>query len=155
MAGKRAKQRPTAVTNPSRKEAPRTLPEGLPGSGNSHERLCWRFTHVDNDGPWGFSSVGGAVLCEILGHLKKFESMTLNEVFHYGGYPGKDYDVDAIPNSGALARLEEAGLADQTKIWVLRCGGKPRLYGFLQGNVFHVVFWDPEHEIWPSQLKHT
>jgi hypothetical protein len=155
MAGKKAKPRPTPAT-PSRKETPRTLPDkGLPGSANSHERICWRFTHVDNGGPWGFSSVDGSALAEILGHLKKFESMTLNEVFHNGGYPGKDYDVDAIPNTRVLACLEALGLADQTKIWVLRCGGKPRLYGFLLSNVFHVVFWDPEHEIWPSQLKHT
>ena|SRR5271154_6078203 len=152
MSGK-AKYQPNPET-PKRKEPPRRLPE-LPGSGNSEDRLCWRFTHVDNAGPWGFGQVDGPTLCQILGHLKAFESMTLNAVFHSGGYPGKDYDVEAIPNSAAAECLEEAGLADQTKIWVLRLGGKPRLYGFLLGNVFHVVFWDPEHEIWPSQLRHT
>jgi len=127
----------------------------LPGAANSEERLCWRFTHVDHDGPWGFSEIEPSVLPRILGHLANFESMTLNEVFHHGGYPGKDYDVADIPNSGALARLEAIGLADQTKISVLRLGGEPRLYGFLDENIFHVVFWDPEHEIWPSVLKHT
>lgn len=127
----------------------------LPGAANSDERLAWRFTHVDHDGPWGFSEVEPSVLCGILSHLANFESMTLNEVFHRGGYPGKDYDVAAIPNSDALVRLEAVGLADQTKIWALRLGGEPRLYGFMDENIFHVVFWDPEHEIWPSRLKHT
>jgi hypothetical protein len=37
----------------------------------------------------------------------------------------------------------------------LRLGGEPRLYGFVDENIFHVVFWDPDHEIWPSVLKHT
>jgi hypothetical protein len=152
MSGKT--KHPPTPNSPKRKEPPKRLP-GLPGSGNSGDRLCWRFTHVDNTKPWGFSSVIAETLCDILGHLRKFESMTLNEVFHNGGYPGKDYDVEALPNSEALACLEEAGLADQTKIWALRLGGKPRLYGFLLGNVFHVVFWDPEHEIWPAPLKHT
>ena len=127
----------------------------LPGAGNSEERPCWRFTHVDHDGPWGFDKVEPSVLCNILVRLGNFESMTLNKVFRSGGYPGKDYEVAAIPNSDALARLEAIGLADQTKIWVLRLGGEPRLYGFLDENIFHIVFWDPEHEIWPSVLKHT
>jgi hypothetical protein len=126
-----------------------------PGAANSEERLCWRFGYVDHDGPWGFDEVEPSVLREILVRLANFESMTLNEVFHRGGYPGKDYDVADIPNSDALDRLEVMGLADQTKIWVLRLGGEPRLYGLLRGNIFEVVFWDPEHEIWPSVLKHT
>jgi hypothetical protein len=154
MAAKKSKQKPSPQA-PSRKETPRTLPSGLPGAGNSHERLAWRFTYADNGGPWGFGRVDGPALAQILGHLKKFESMTLNEVFHNGGYPGKDYDVEDIPAAEARACLEDLGLADQTKIWVLRCGGKPRLYGFLTGNVFDVVFWDPEHEIWPASLKRT
>lgn len=153
MAGK-SKHKP-ALRAPTRKETPRALPAGLPGAGNSHERLAWRFTHADNEGPWGFGEVNGAALSGILGHLKSFESMTVNEAFHSRDYPGKDYDVEDIPTAAARTCLENLGLADQTKIWVLRCAGKPRLYGFLTGNVFHVVFWDPEHEIWPSQPRNT
>lgn len=127
----------------------------LPGSGMSDKRPCWRFTHVDHDGPWGFAEVEPAELCHILRCLAKFETMTLNEIFHNGGYPGKDYEVAAIPNRAALDRLDELGLADQTKIWALRLQGEPRLYGFLDDNIFHVVWWDPKHKIWPSNKKHT
>ncbi|HMH92267.1 MAG TPA: hypothetical protein VK586_14425 [Streptosporangiaceae bacterium] len=42
-----------------------------------------------------------------------------------------------------------------TKISVIRFAGEPRLYGFRDRNVFHVVWWDPRHEIWPSRKKHT
>ena len=85
----------------------------------------------------------------------KFESMTVHEAFHKGDYPGKCYELEALPNPRARERLEVLNLADQTKIWRLRIGGTGRLYGFLTGNVFHVVFWDPDHEVWPSQLKNT
>jgi hypothetical protein len=139
---------------PSRSDKPvHTLP--LPGSGESERRPCWRFSHVDHDGPWGFAEVKPAELCQILRCLASFETMTLNEIFHSGGYPGKDYDVATIPNREALQRLEEMGLADQTKIWALRLQGEPRLYGFLDENIFHVVWWDPKHEVWPSRKKHT
>lgn len=81
--------------------------------------------------------------------------MKINEVFHFSSYPGTDYDIADIPNTTVLARLDEIGLSDMTKIYRLRQRGKPRLYGFLVANVFHVVWWDPNHEIWPSNRKHT
>ena len=36
-----------------------------------------------------------------------------------------------------------------------RLGGTERLYGFLVGNEFHILWWDPNHEVWPSTRKHT
>ena len=154
MAKGRDKRPPTPPSQPPAKRSPRNLPQ-LPGASNSGDRPCWRFEHADNEGRWGFGGLDGDSLRGVLAFLQKFETMTLNELFHNGGYPGKDYDVEALPTQEARDCLEEAGLADQTKIWALRCGGKPRLYGFLDGNVFHIVFWDPEHEIWPSQLRNT
>ena len=56
---------------------------------------------------------------------------------------------------GARGRLEAIGMADQTKISVLRLGGQERLFGFRDRNVFHVVWWDPQHQIWPSLKKNT
>jgi hypothetical protein len=38
-----------------------------------------------------------------------------------------------------------------TKISRLRFGGKIRLYGFLIGNVFHMLWWDAEHQVWPAK----
>ena len=150
---KKDKKRPNPVP-PAAKQPPRLLP-GLPGSSNSDKRLCWRFTHVDNDGPWGFGHLASSALCDLLTQFAKFESMTVNEAFHNGDYPGKTYDLEALPTAEARERLEALNLADQTKIWRLRVGGTGRLYGFLTDNVFHVVFWDPEHAIWPSKLKNT
>lgn len=110
---------------------------------------------MDHDGPWGFDAADGETLCAIFRRLAHFESMTVNEVFHHGGEPGKDYDVESMPNQMAVTRLQEAGFGDQTKIWRLAFGGKPRLYGFLNGNIFYVFWWDPEHQVWPSSKKHT
>ncbi len=81
--------------------------------------------------------------------------MKVGEAFPGGGYPGKEYDIEDIPTAEARKRLDAIGLADMTKISVFRLGGEERLYGFRCDNVFHVVWWDPEHVIWPSHLKHT
>ncbi|MGW5352180.1 hypothetical protein ACWERV_16925 [Streptomyces sp. NPDC004031] len=127
--------------------APRTL---LPSAGRSDSRICWRFTHVDNEGPWGLAGLSQAETAELLAAMTKFESQTINELFHMGEWPGKCHDVDTLPSKEARDRLVALGLSDQTKVWKLRIGGPGRLWGFLIGNVFHVIWWDPRHEIWPS-----
>ena len=153
MSGKKDKRRPSPAV-PPRKNIPRGLPE-LPDSGSSGDRLCWRFRHVDHDGPWGFDLMAGADLRALMETLAKFETMTMGEAFPGNGYPGKDYDIEDIPTQEARDRLDAIGLADMTKISVFRLSGVQRLYGFRRENVFHVVWWDPLHQIWPSAKKHT
>ncbi|MGW5273608.1 hypothetical protein ACWEQP_13670 [Streptomyces sp. NPDC004044] len=123
----------------------------LPSGGSSQDRVCWRFAHLDLDGPWGLVSLDHERLMVLLSDMAKFESQTINELFHQGEWPGKCHDVHTLPNRAALARLDAIGLPDMTKIWKLRIGGPGRLWGFLLGNVFHVVWWDPRHEVWPSK----
>lgn len=127
----------------------------LPGGGASSARICWRFVHVDQDGPWATATMTAEAVHALLAQLTAFESMTIDELFHRGDYPGKCYDVHALPNKSARERLEAVGLADMTRIWRLRIGGTGRLYGFLIDNVFHVLWWDPQHEVWPSKKRHT
>lgn len=139
---------------PKLKEPPKRLPE-LPGTNSSGERLCWRFMHFDYEGPWGFNGMSGPEICQLMKCLAKFETMTAGEAFPGNGYPGKDYVIEEIPNGDARDRLDAIGLADMTKISVFRVGGEQRLYGFRTANVFHVVWWDPLHQVWPSRKKHT
>jgi hypothetical protein len=125
----------------------------LPGSDTSGQRLSWRFCHVDHEGPWAFDGVGPETMRLIMGKLASFETMTRAEAFC--GHPGKDYDVADIPTPEALLRLEMLGIGDMTRIARLQLTGQQRLYGFLVNAVFHIVWWDPEHQIWPSKKKNT
>jgi hypothetical protein len=122
----------------------------IPGASDSPDRICWRFSHFDWDGPWGSLDLN-----ELVGRLRSFESNTILELFNHKDEPGKRYDLPALPNKVAVARLDAIGLGDQDHIWRLRTTNTGRLYGFLVHNVFHPVFWDPEHEIWPSPKRHT
>ena len=147
----KAKNRPTPEAPNARKATPIRLP-GLPDSDSSGDRLCWRFRHVDHDGPWGFDRMTGDELAGLMRSLAGFETMTMAEAFN-GGHPGKDYDIEEIPTVQARERLDAIGLADMTKISRFRLTGTQRLYGFRVANVFHVVWWDPRHEIWPSSRR--
>ena len=110
---------------------------------------------IDHNGPWGFDKMTGEELCGLMKTLASFETMTMGEAFPGSGHPGKDYNIEDIPTQEARDRLDAIGLADMTKISVFRLSGVLRLYGFRRENVFHVVWWDPPHQIWPSVKKHT
>ncbi|MFE0219496.1 hypothetical protein ACFW0U_01225 [Streptomyces albidoflavus] len=148
----RKKVTPPAVTIADTKRTgdPATL---LPSGDTSEDRICYRFAHLDVDGPWGLKSLDHDRLMVLLKDMAVFESQTINELFHKGQWPGKCHDVADLPNRLARERLDLMGLSDMTKIWKLRIGGPGRLWGFLVGNVFHVVWWDPEHEVWPSKKR--
>ncbi|MGH3546371.1 MAG: hypothetical protein ACRDPW_10690 [Mycobacteriales bacterium] len=87
--------------------------------------------------------------------LRHVESMTAGEVFD--GRSGKDYKIEELPEKAKRAkeRLEARKLDDQDTISCLRFSGERRLWGFRHDNVFHVLWWDPRHEVWPSSKKHT
>ncbi|NEW33824.1 hypothetical protein GV791_14800 [Nocardia cyriacigeorgica] len=124
-------------------------------SGENHLRI--RLRHVDVGGPWCLTKITPEQFVDLLGRLKAFESMTYNEIFAPGKDEGKVYAVDKIPNRAALDRLTELQLDDMTEIARLRISGKGRLYGFApnRGPDFWVLWWDPEHEIWPSTKRNT
>jgi hypothetical protein len=145
------KSRPALLLSDSARRKSLPVPAALPAADTSQNRICWRFKHADHDGPWCFHEIDSSDLCGILRQLTSFESMTTVEAF--GGSPGKDYNVEDIPNREARTRLEAIGLPDMTRISRFRLTGTARLYGFRLGNVFHVVWWDPRHEIWPSNRE--
>ncbi len=46
------------------------------------------------------------------------------------------------------ARLDETFGED---IFRFRISGEKRLWGFRSGRVFHVVWWDPDHRVYPTE----
>ena len=116
-----------------------------------------RLTNVDVGGPWCLTSIERDHFVDLLQRLKSFESMPCTQVFGPGSEEGKVYLVEQLPNRDARDRLVELELDDQTEIARLRINGKRRLYGFFPdgGPDFYALWWDPEHEIWPSPKKHT
>lgn len=146
----RAKEPQSAVSGRADKTPSAVLPQGT----TSRLRPSWRFSLADQSGPWPFVACQGEDLHALLERLRSFESMTCAEL--EGGGTLNHYAVEALPTKEAVARLVDLSFDDQTRISRLRLGGKPRLYGFLDDDsTFHVLWWDPEHKVWPSTLRNT
>jgi hypothetical protein len=79
--------------------------------------------------------------------------MTIDELL---GDTLKSYPIENLPTRAAQQRLVDLNLDDQTALWRLRLTGTARLYGLMYDDaVFHVLWWDPDHKVWPSRKKHT
>jgi len=63
-----------------------------------------------------------------------------------------DMDVTVIADE-ALARWIERGLEEYDTAFRFRLGNKPRLWGFRTASKFNIVWWDPEHKIYPVEHK--
>jgi hypothetical protein len=118
------------------------------------KRIVWSFRGYDVDGPYCLMRATQEQFLSIIAKLRDFEGFDLQALQAGGSQHFKRYPLDTLP-SGASKRLIEIDHDDEDCICRLRLGGKQRLYGFLRENVFEILWWDPEHAVVPSHLKHT
>jgi len=132
-------------------------PVEAPSAGEGRRCLRFRFDQVDVGGPWCLTNITAEHHKYLIAKLREFETMTVAEVFSQGeNTPGTDYNnMSQCPNQRAPRRLIELGMDDIDGVCRLRLNSVMRLYGLRRGNEFSILWWDPEHEIWPSKKKRT
>jgi hypothetical protein len=108
---------------------------------------------LDEGGPWGWAKADPQKLGELREKLSNFETMAWNEVFRSGS-KNKRIPVEHLCPD-AQRRLEKRRLDDVEELYELRIAGKPRIWGIRQDAVYYLLWWDPEHTVCPSQLRHT
>ena len=123
---------------------------------------AWRIQAMQLCDPYGWHIVNVDKLNEIISKLACFESMTWAEILIQARKQNHSVEVWNLEKS-ARDRLKELGLADTQsedppkveELISLHLCGKERIWGFLDGRVLHLLWWDPDHEVCPSILKHT
>lgn len=152
----RKKVPPPAYTGEFRHKVPISAGE-MPGS-RTDRQIVFRFDCVDleKDCPWSMANMTPEEHRLVLEKLKQFESCRLGEITS-GVF--KDFTVysnfSTCPNPEPIERLGRYYDRESDSLARFRLGGTQRLYGFLVEHEFHVLWWDPRHEIWPSEKKHT
>lgn len=113
----------------------------------------WSFRRLDNTyTKWGLRCVDN-LYDTIIKKLKDFEGMTWDAILKATG--GRKHgnnnhfeDVSSlIPE--AQKRWADLKLEEYDRVFSLRLTGKHRLYGILLDGVFQVIWYDPNHEIYP------
>lgn len=108
---------------------------------------CWRLSAIDVDGPFGWRRLSSAEGERIWRRLAAYERLTWDEIL---GHHNHRNSVGGFSRA-ARDRLRELNLDDYEELVSLRVTGRNRIYGFLDENAYHILWWDPDHQVYPSQ----
>lgn len=126
----------------------------IPNDQNER-KVRFLFDIVDQGGPWSLLDISREDHARLLDVMAEVEGMKAGELFRVGHRLCKTYnDMARCPNKDVLRRLSEKyeGLDHMVRI---ELDGLKRLYGVRTGHEFHIIWWDPNHEVWPSTLRNT
>lgn len=116
------------------------------------ENPAWHVSVLDEDGPWGWTSIDKSFFFDqILPKISNFETMFWKDIL---GRQNHEVSVSQIIPD-AQKRLTELNLDDTETLVSLRLAGKQRIWGIRIGSILRILWWDPNHQIYPSKLKHT
>ena len=116
--------------------------------------FSWGFQNLDHGGPWSWFALEGQAQRDVIGKLAEMEKRTWGEAAGSGSAGAcKSVDIPSIPTREAHDRLLELDLDEYDHIWEIRLTGRQRIWGIRVQNVFRIVWWDPEHEVWPSSRR--
>jgi hypothetical protein len=104
--------------------------------------------------PFGWHRVEASKLLEVRSKLAQFESMRWHDIFQALGGQNHEVSRDRICRQ-AQDRLEAIGQGDVDFLVSLHLSGRERVWGILDENVLKILWWDPMHQICPTEKKHT
>ena len=123
------------------------------------ENPAWTFANADQE-MWAFSRdhIGTASWAEILPRLQAFETQTWGEILVRNKKQNHSLDLNEL-NKVAQDRLAARYIEAESLI-SLRITGNHRLYGYMTGRVFNILWYDDDHGdnktcVCRSRLKHT
>jgi hypothetical protein len=105
---------------------------------------------MDCDGKWCFlKTTDHADLCAILSGLRRFEDRTWAEILGRRDHLIKCGDIIAE----AQKRLMELKQDDVDELLSLHLNSVQRIWGIPELPVVRLLWWDPEHKIFPSRPR--
>lgn len=130
---------------------------------NSRRTPSFSFRHANTGGSPPHSFTPGNDAEAILGFICSVSSSTWQELGDMRtGDAGKrhrlhhEIPISSLPQAAQTSlsnrRLDEIVSDD---LYRFRLNGTARLWGFREGDTFHVLWWDPDHEVYPSSKRHT
>lgn len=121
-------------------------------SPDSPIKFSWSFSILDSDGPYGWHQCQShEKFLEILKKKGSFEKMTWSDLGQQGSHRVEVYKL----SKDAQKRLQDIKLDDCEELFSFRVTGPNRVWCLQHGELMRVLWWDPDHQVCPSKLKHT
>ncbi len=107
--------------------------------------LAWRFSMSDCEGPYRWDALTPEKHHEVIGKLHEFEKKNWEEIKRGGSHPVKIADCC----KDARDRLEKIERDDFEALMSFRLTGTERVWCIQSANVMSVLWWDPDHQVYP------
>lgn len=112
----------------------------------------WNFNRCDAEHDnWSLScceDIYNNVITKLISFERRTWSDIINDKKHNHWIEASDLSADA------QRRLSEK-YPEYDRVFSLRLTGKLRLIGTIQGGIFFIFWYDPEHQVCTSHKKHT
>ncbi len=118
------------------------------------KKPAWRISKMEFSDPFGWHILDENGIFSILEKLANFETMTWGEILLVAKKQNHNVWVDELIKE-AQDRLSEISLDDLDELTSLHLTGKGRVWGIIDQGVMNLLWWDPEHQVCPSNKKHT
>jgi hypothetical protein len=121
--------------------------------GNSQP--CWNFGLIDHshEGSWDWkiTSDESETFLKFLSDMQKLSWNEIRALTTGKHKKNHDMPTESLCKE-AKDRLGEIGLGDQESLFRFRLSGKVRLWGLFLGrrHEFHILWWDRDHEVYPT-----
>lgn len=98
--------------------------------------------------PYGWHVLDRDTLSMIRERLRNLEALTWHEILVRDNYWNHEYEISRL-GEDALRRLRELGQDDTDFIVSLRLGNFERVWGFRDNEILNLLWWDPNHQVYP------
>ncbi len=131
-----------------------------PGKSTAGEKIIWRFDRIDRSGKFAFDLHRRDFKhCEVMEKMIAYSNMTWQEIGRQTHDEGKSrhhfLSVESLSKEAAdrFRAMELDEYSDAIFSFALQ--NKLRVIGIREDEHFHVLWYDPEHEVCPSKKKKT
>lgn len=112
---------------------------------------AWHFGCIDWSGPFGWEEISRESMQGVIEVLKTLEVMTWSEIkYRDNGKRNHPVSVESICRE-AQKRLE-AIEQETDDLFCIRVTHVARLWGIADRNVLKILWWDPEHSVYPMNV---
>lgn len=118
---------------------------------DNQRKPAWSFLFCDFDSPFGWNAASKEDLLQVVHHLGELERLTLAEIFgqrNRGNHQPRPQQL----GKPAQSRLKKIKL-DPERLVSLRLTGTKRIWLIREGSILSLLWWDPQHQVWPQATR--
>ena len=150
MSSRKGKQRkPKFRESADDGKHPHLAPHLASQSDPNQDRPTWSFLLCDISGPFGWDTTQDGDLLRVIVFLKNLEQSKISEIFGQRNRGNHQPRPDQLGPT-AQGRLKELRLEPE-RLASLRLNKANRIWAIRDRSILSLLWWDPNHLVWPDK----